>query len=102
MKYFNVTKFVKKNFTHKVEPVQFKKFLKSILDFLEVDEREKILITTGRGRYSNIKISQDFLPLLAKWIYKKETKKMTIKKITKKLLFDKKFVEEYLEELPIS
>jgi len=93
-----VTKFVKKNFTHKVEPVQFKRFLKSILDFLELDEREKILITTGRGRYSNIRISQDFLPLLAKWIYKKETKKITTKEITKKLLFDKKFIEEYLEE----
>ena len=95
IKYFDATKFIQENFSHKVQPFQFKNYVHGMISKMSIDKNAMIK-DMPKGKNNRTIINIILVPVLAKWVSTKEVKEdKSIDKILYELLIDFDRLEEY-------
>lgn len=98
-KYFNITKFIKDNMSHTVEPFQFKRLLAG-LGAISLEKDTNIHKHTGEGKNKKTIVRIEFMPLFANWLLRKKDKYVgdgDFDLIVFNLVFNVEELNEYIE-----
>jgi len=98
IKYFNVTEYIKDNFSHKVQPFQFKNYINKMVNIVNEKSEENTMIKQmKKGKNNRTIINIKLVPIFAKWLVEKEVKDdVKIEDVLYELLIDVDSLDKYV------